>query len=153
MIIGRDKKADALIHQTVQSDYNPKDVEKRYNLEYVKNFLVRPEEQKMCRQYSFHQISIERWRLTIQLDEKRIWFLTVFFHENGEFDHFSLDCETDEDSHYLFAEEDMIREKLYQPGDEELYFDEIIERYVCQFGGNSFLGIIRPYITEEFHFD
>ena len=100
----------------------------------------------------WHDRSMNQWRLTVQLEETRYWFLSVFIKEDGTFNKFSLDYEGASDSHYEFASEAEIRDILYQPGDERLLFDEILIRYTAQHSGDALLRLISPYITAQFHF-
>ena len=93
------------------------------------------------------------WRMRIQLDEERIWFLSVFTGENGEFEKYSLDRELAEDSHFEFTDEKSIREKLFEPGDEKRHFGEILVRYVKKNSGNELLRTIYPFVTAQYHFD
>ena len=53
----------------------------------------------------------KKWRLIIQLDAERYYFLSVFIGEDGRLDKFSLDEEGAADSHYEFKEEREIRKK------------------------------------------
>lgn len=101
----------------------------------------------------FHDAFLKKWRLTIQLDEAKYWFLSVFYLEDGGFAGYSLDYEGASDSHYQFYEEKAIRERLYRTGDEERYFDEILSKYVGEVGGSGLYELVKPYITEEYHFD
>ena len=79
--------------------------------------------------------------------------MSVFVGENGGLIEFSLDYEGAADSHYEFTDEKAIRDKLYRPGDEKLYFHEILVRYVKEYGGNALLNQIMPYVTAQFHYD
>ena len=97
--------------------------------------------------------SLHQRQLTVQLDEERLWFLSVFVGEDGDLKKFSLDYEGAADSHYEFSNEKAIRDKLYRPGDEKLYFHEILVRYVKEYGGNALLNQIMPYVTAQFHYD
>ena len=95
---------------------------------------------------------MEKWRLRIQLDSKRQWFLSVFVRDDGRFEKYSLDKETANDSHYVFTNEQVIRKNIYAPGDENKYFHEILARYVQANGGEALLSQIMPYVTAQFHF-
>lgn len=102
---------------------------------------------------AWHDKSAGKWRMQIQLDKEKIWFLTVFLHEDGSFDTYSLDKEQASDSHYNFKEEQKIRTALYQPGDEKLRFHTILMRYVQSHGGDTLLKLIYPYVTAQYHYD
>ena len=93
------------------------------------------------------------WRVRYQLDQNRIWFLSVFVNDDGEFDKYCLDQELAEDSHYEFKDEIEIRKALYSKGDEELDFPDVLVRYVSQYGGVALLNVIRQYVLHEFHYD
>ena len=95
----------------------------------------------------------KKWRLIIQLDAERYYFLSVFIGEDGRLDKFSLDEEGAADSHYEFKEEREIRKKLYVAGDEDKYLDEILIRYAAQYGPQCLKGLILPYVTAQFHYD
>lgn len=97
--------------------------------------------------------SLHQWRLTVQLDQERLWFLSVFVGEDGGLKNFSLDYEGAADSHYEFTAEKAIRDKLYVPGDEKLYFHDILVRYVKEYGGNALLNQIMPHVTAQYHYD
>ena len=79
--------------------------------------------------------------------------MSVFVGEDGDLKEFSLDYEGAADSHYEFTDEKAIRDMLYRPGDEKLYFHEILVRYVKEYGGNALLNQIMPYVTAQFHYD
>lgn len=97
--------------------------------------------------------SLHQWRMTVQLEEKRVWFLSVFKNENGDSDKYSLDEETASDSHYTFTDEEKIRSLLYEKGDENRYLDEILIRYLKSHSGAELLHLILPYVTAQFHYD
>ena len=95
---------------------------------------------------------MKEWRLTIQLDNERLWYLSIFVRDNGSFEKYSLDEEAANDSHYEFVEEQAVRKNLYVSGDENQYFHEILIRYVQEHGGAALLSQIKPYVTTQFHF-
>lgn len=114
---------------------------------------IRPAEQGPgARKLRFDE-SLHQWRLTVQLDQERLWFLSVFVGEDGGLKNFSLDYEGAADSHYEFTAEKAIRDKLYVPGDEKLYFHDILVRYVKEYGGNALLNQIMPHVTAQYHYD
>ena len=82
----------------------------------------------------WHDISMKKWRLTIQLEPDRWWFLSVYYLETGEFDRFYLDYEAADDEHYMFKDEEKLRKVLYKKGDEKLYLHEIMIRYIHETG-------------------
>ena len=93
-----------------------------------------------------------KWRTRIQLDEERLWFLSIFTYEDGKLDRYSLDHEAADDSHYEFSDEESVRKALYSPGDEKLSFAEVLIRYTAAHGGNALLNKLYPYITAQYHF-
>ena len=127
--------------------------DKVYTLDYLKRWECHTAEDYRKPQYAKYDQSLDTWRLTVQLDIERVWFLSVFVKGNGTFDKYSLDCELADDSHYEFTDEKAIRRRLYHPGDEALHFAEVLIRYVQRYGGNSLLSEIYPYVTTEYHFD
>lgn len=132
---------------------NKKEIMKTYTLQYL---IAHEQDNEIylpgsCR--VFHDVSIKKWRMTLQLDAERIWFLSVFFNDDGTFSNFSLDEEYASDYHYEFYAEDKIRELLYQKGDEGKYFHEILIRYVKNKSGSDLLSLIDPFITMRFHYD
>lgn len=126
--------------------------EAAYSLAYLKSFEGREAERQPGGRSTWHDVSGRKWRMRIQLDEERVWFLSVFVREDGTFDMFSLDEELAEDSHYEFTDEQAVRKALYRPGDENLEFAEVLIRYVKDCGGYALLHDINPFITAEFHY-
>lgn len=124
-----------------------------YNLEYIQSFAGKKQKYGIGERYAYHDISLKKWRLMIQLDDKRYYFLSVFIGEDGIFDKFSLDVESASDSHYEFKSEKGLRKKLYMAGDENKYLDEILIRYVSQYGTLNLYELILPYVTAQFHYD
>ena len=84
--------------------------------------------------------------------EKNLVFI-CFFNDDGTFSNFCLDAEYASDSHYEFYAENMIRKLIYQKGDEDKYFHEILIRYVQKYSGSDLLKLIEPFITMRFHYD
>ena len=138
------KMADWLIKQ---------DNYKTYTLEYLLHQPRNTGVHKPGSSTVFHDTSINKWRLKIQLDEEQVWFLSVFINENNTLDKFSLDKELASDSHYQFNAEGEIRKALYQKGDEKKYLHEILIKFVKQQGGDKLLTVIYPYITGQYHSD
>lgn len=126
---------------------------KAYSLEYVKSRENTVPENRPGGRFSSYDSVLRRWKMRIQLDSERIWFLSVFLDNDGRFNKYSLDRELAEDSHYEFSDEVSIRNSLYKPGDEKMYFAEVLIRYIAEYGGEKLLRVIRPYITAEYHFD
>ena len=124
-----------------------------YTLKYLQTLEGKGRSFTVGGRWVWHDISMNQWRLTIQLEETRYWFLSVFIKEDGTFRKFSLDYEAASDSHYEFVNEAAIRDLVYQPGDEKLLFDEILIRYIAQHSGDALLHLISPYITAQFHYD
>lgn len=125
---------------------------KKYNLDYIKSFTEKERTYAVGERYAYHDSVMNKYRLVVQLDETREYFLSVFIQEDGSFEKYSLDIERASDSHYEFREEDEIREKLYAKGDEGQYLDVILIRYISQYGGDKLLSLILPYVTAQFHF-
>ena len=126
---------------------------KAYSLEYVKSREGQIRENRPGGRSSRHDVSLHKWRMQIQLDNEGIWFLSVFVHDNGAFDKYCLDCELASDSHYEFSDERAVRKAVYRKGDENMYLAEVFIRVVKQYGGDSLLSAIKPYLTAQFHFD
>lgn len=124
----------------------------QYTLEYIMAKEEHQDEKYSGAYHISHDKSMEKWRLRIQLDSKRQWFLSVFVRDDGRFEKYSLDKETANDSHYVFTNEQVIRKNIYAPGDENKYFHEILARYVQANGGEALLSQIMPYVTAQFHF-
>lgn len=126
---------------------------KTYTLEYLMQQSQNISVHKPGSSKIFHDTSMGNWRMTIQLDEERIWFLSVFVNEDNTLNKFSLDKELASDSHYEFKDEAEIRKKLYQKGDEEKFLHEILISFVKNESGDKLLTLLRPYITAQYHFD
>jgi len=125
----------------------------QYGFETVLEMEGQPKKNGIGEKYVYHDISSKKWRLIIQLDEKRYWFLSVFFDDNGMLEKFSLDYEGGADDHYEFVDEVKIREKLYVSGDESRFLGEIFAKYIEEYGANRLLNLLEPYITAQFHYD
>lgn len=100
-----------------------------------------------------HDPFLKKWRMTIQLDEERIWFLSIFLWENGSLDRYSLDQELVSDSHYEFRDEAGLRQAIYTPGDEKLLLAEVLVHYVQQNGGSALLKALEPFIIARYLYD
>ena len=124
----------------------------RYTLEYLKSFIGAEWKRGVGERTVWHDVFLHKWRLRIQLDEENYWYLSVFIHDDGSFDKYSLDEEAASDSHYEFVNEEGVRRRLFQPGDERLLFDTVLIRYVKENSGNALLKMIRPSVTKEFHY-
>lgn len=123
-----------------------------YNLDYVTAQKDRIEEKMPGACRVWHDQAMKKWRIHIQLDDDRVWYLSVFINDDGSFEKFSLDKEAANDSHYVFWEEQKIRDSMYVLGDENKYFHEILIRYINEYGGEALESQILPYVTEQFHF-
>lgn len=147
------KEAMAELGRKIGTTFSPAQTP-RYTLEYIMSLGCHEQEiifrtpPGTC--YVSHDQSMKKWRLRVQLDKVRLWFLSVFVHDDGSFDKYSLDLEAANDCHYEFVEEEKIRKALYAPGDENQYFHEILIRYVQQHGGDALLDLIRPCIAQAF---
>ena len=100
----------------------------RYTLEYLKSFIGAEWKRGVGERTVWHDVFLHKWRLRIQLDEEHYWYLSVFIHDDGSFDKYSLD------------------------EDERLLFDTVLIRYVKENSGNALLKMIRPSVTKEFHY-
>ena len=125
----------------------------QFSLSYIKSIEnIQTEKRAGWREARF-DASADHWQLRIQLDDKGIWFLSVFVNSTGSLEEYSLDKELASDSHYIFSDEIGVRKKLYRPGDNCRCFDDILIRYVKQYGGEALLDELYPYITAQYHFD
>lgn len=156
---GKDRGTPAIQHRAASPDPVTVDTEAvpcagiPYDLDYIMAQDGCFGERAPGAHASRHDKSLQKWCLRIQLDEERLWFLSVYVFENGRFEKYSLDEEAASDSHYEFKEEQRIREKLYVSGDENKYFHEILIRYVKEYGGRALQSLIMPYVTAQFHYD
>lgn len=125
----------------------------QFSLSYIKSLENIKTEKRAGRREARFDVSSDKWRLRIQLDDSGIWFLSVFVNSSGSLDSFSLDKELASDSHYVFTDEFGIRKKLYQTGDNCRCFDDILIRYVKQYGGEALLDALYPFITAQYHYD
>lgn len=126
---------------------------KTYTLEYLMQQSQNVNEYKPGSSKIVHDTCMENWRMRIQLDEERVWFLSVFINEDHTFHKFSLDKEVASDSHYEFKAEAEIRKILYQKGDEDKFLHEILIAFLKNQSGEKLLAVLRPYITAQYHFD
>lgn len=126
---------------------------KAYSLDYIQGYEGAPRENRPGARTAHHDKVLGKWRLTIQLDSARVWFLSVFVNDDGTFDKFCLDYEMASDSHYEFRNEAGLRKSIYCPGDEKKYLAEVLIRYVQTYGGGALLSKLYPFITAQFHYD
>lgn len=126
---------------------------KAYSLAYVESYENAEKEDRPGGRTSTHDASLRKWRMRIQLDEKGIWYLSVFVRDDGGFEKYALDRELAGDSHYEFKDEAGVRKSVYAPGDEARYLAEVLIRCVKQYGGDGLLKKIYPFVTAQFHFD
>lgn len=124
-----------------------------YSLAYIQGYEGIKREHHAGARYAWHDKTLGEWRLTIQLDNQGIWFLSVFVKEDGRFEKYSLDYEMASDSHYEFRDEKGLRKKIYSSGDEKKYLAEVLIRYVQMNGGNALLSVLYPFITAQYHYD
>ena len=143
--------ADGNLYRLMRAYLSPTQVS-RYTLEYIKAKEGHSDEKHPGAYQVTHDKIMKEWRLTIQLDNERLWYLSIFVRDDGSFEKYSLDEEAANDSHYEFVEEEAIRKNLYVSGDENQYFHEILIRYVQEHGGTALLSQIKPYVTAQFHF-
>lgn len=127
---------------------------KQYTLEYIlRNIGGAPNPPMPARRMVTYDKALYKWRTTIQLEEKRLWFLSVFINKNGILEKYSLDKEAASDSHYEFTDEKQIRNLLYEQGDEGVYLDEIFIRYLKSHSAAELLNLIMPHVTAQYHYD
>ena len=124
-----------------------------YSLAYIQGYEGIKREHHAGARYAWHDKTLGEWRLTIQLDNQGIWFLSVFVKEDGRFEKYSLDYEMASDFHYEFRDEKGLRKKIYSSGDEKKYLAEVLIRYVQMNGGNALLSALHPFITAQYHYD
>lgn len=124
-----------------------------YSLAYIQGYEGIKREHHAGARYAWHYKTLGEWRLTIQLDNQGIWFLSVFVKEDGRFEKYSLDYEMASDSHYEFRDEKGLRKKIYSSGDEKKYLAEVLIRYVQMNGGNALLSALYPFITAQYHYN
>lgn len=125
----------------------------QYTLEYIKERgkSAKEREDGVC-SVAYDQFT-KKWRLKIQLDNEKLWYLSVFVCDDGRIDKYSLDKESACDSHFEFADEQKIRNSLYVSGDESKYLHQIMRRCVKEYGGEMLRMRIMPYVTQQYHFD
>ena len=124
-----------------------------YSLAYIQGYEGKEIEYRAGARYAWHDKSLGEWRLTIQLDNQGIWFLSVFVKEDGRFEKYCLDYEMASDSHYEFFDEKGLRKRIYSSGDEKKYLAEVLIRYVQMNGGNALLSALHPFITTQYYYD
>ena len=124
-----------------------------YSLAYIQGYEGKKREHHASARYAWHDKSLGKWRLTIQLDNQGIWFLSLFVKEDGIFEKYCLDYEMASDSHYVFRDEKGLRKEIYSSGDENKYLDEVLIKYVQMNGGNALLNALHPFITAQYHYD
>lgn len=124
-----------------------------YSLAYIQGYEGIKRDYHAGARYAWHDKTLGEWRLTIQLDNQGIWFLSVFVKEDGRFEKYSLDYEMTSDFHYEFRDEKGLRKKIYSSGDEKKYLAEVLIRYVQMNGGNALLSALHPFITAQYHHD
>ncbi len=126
---------------------------KTYSLAYIQKYEGKVRENRPGGRSAIHDKIINKWRMRIQLDDDRLWFLSVFVNDNGTFDKYSLDRETASDSHYEFSDEAALRKAIYAVGDEDKYLAEVLIGYIKRNGGSALLKALLPYVTSQYHFD
>lgn len=125
----------------------------QYTLEYIEKQMNKPKVDAPGACEVRYDLSMKKWQLRFQLDKERVWFLSVFVHADGRIEKYSLDKEVAEDSHYEFVEERKVRSRIYIRGDEDRYLHQTFVRFVKEHSGNALLWAIKPYITQQFHYD
>ena len=98
--------------------------------------------------------SLGRTRVVIQLDNNHRWFLSIFFDDVTEaLLKYDLDYEGSYESHFEFKDEAAIREKIYQPGDEEKYLEDLFIRFIEEHSGEELQALVKQYSTAQFFYD
>lgn len=105
-------------------------------------------------------ISLNQINMQIQLDESRLYFLSVYVNaSNGMIKHFSFDIESASDTHYEFdlnGAEFLINRMISVSGDEyasHKSISKLMIEYINSFGESSLIDLIREVATSVFHFD
>lgn len=124
----------------------------QYTLEYIKEQEKRTKETEESNCSVTYDQFTKKWRLKFQLDNEKLWYLSVFVCDDGSFDKFSLDKESACDSHFEFKDEQKIRNSLYVSGDESKYLHQIMRCCVKEHGGEMLRMRIMPYVTQQYHF-
>ena len=120
----------------------------------AKKLPEKQDERYVGSKYAFCDKSMGKTRMIIQLDQKCLWFLSIFFdNRNGELEKYSLDNEGASDSHYEFEDENAVRKLLYNDGDNDKHLEDIFIRVISQSSGYQLVHLIKPYITAQFHYD
>ena len=102
----------------------------------------------------YYDKSLGRTRIIIQLDNNRLWFLQIFFDNTTEaLLKYDLDYEGTYESHFEFKNEDAIRKKIYQPGDEEKYLEDLFIRFIEEHSGDELQALVKPYTTAQYYYD
>lgn len=123
-----------------------------YTLEYIKTQTNNKRERKCGAKRSYYDSLTKQWRMTVQLDDEAVWFLSVFFNEDGTFSVYSLDRELEDDSHFQFTDEVNIRKKLQIENDEDLCLDEVFIHFLKKNEGDDLLRMILPFVTSIYQF-
>ena len=66
---------------------------------------------------------------------------------------YDLDYEGAYESHFEFKNEAAIRAKIYQPGDEEKYLEDLFIRYIEEHSGDELQALVKPYTTAQYYYD
>lgn len=125
----------------------------KYDLDFVKQLSEKASDGQSKTISLIHDDFLHHWRITFELEPQRYWFLSVFISDNGIIETYCLDYEAASDSHYEFKDETSIRKLLGGDIEESSYLHELFIKYVEKNNGFELLKLIRPYITEEFHYD
>lgn len=123
-----------------------------YSIEVIKSFENLERKRVQGERFSRFDKSIDKWRLTVQLDKTGIWFLTAFVGFDGKLENYSLDRETADDSHYEFCDEYSIRKIVSLPEEAKGDFADLLIRYVNQYGEKSMFDVILPFVTKQYHY-
>jgi len=125
----------------------------KYSFEDIQTAERKEEGNKLGIHRVQKDVSLGKQRMIFSLDAGRVWFLSVFFYDDGTFDMFSLDEEDVKEAHYEFRDEQKVRSLLYKEGDENKYLHEVFREYIKESSGYKLLAAIGPAITASFPYD
>lgn len=123
-----------------------------YSIDLVKSYENIERKRVQGERFSRFHKSMDKWILTVQLDNAGIWFLSAFIELDGKLEKYSLDRETADDSHYEFCDEYSIRKIVSLPEESQSDFADILIRHLNQYGEKSLFDIIYPFVTKQYHF-
>lgn len=90
-----------------------------------------------------YDVFLKHYRKRIPLDDKRLYFLSVFYKADGSIEKFSLDVETASDSHIEF--EAKAEKILVQEMDPDRSLPEILADFMQADSESGFIGLLMKY--------